>query len=205
MVRPLGTIAMIPGASDGLSINADGSLVYSISGYQVPFAPTVPTPYLLVQDAQAIDATATASLRVDGTYHRIVNGGLANGGTEDYLRPAWTTAATTSSNTGLVTQSNGMINYYANGQVQAINPGVADLSALTSVAQLYDPNTTVRVSGFDGTVSVVLHGTTYVLLPDYLIQTPPANQTGPVWVDSATGKIVIRNGDGSSQAFKVLP
>jgi hypothetical protein len=93
---------------------------------------------------------------------------------------------------------------YNDGQYKITIVGApADLKAVKTAAKGVDPTATVTVDATFGVMTVKLSGQTFRLMPDYAITIPPADKVGQAfWVDSF-GRVVVRNTDGTAQAFTV--
>lgn len=202
--RAIGDVLVNTDIADGLTTLEDGRQQFSASGFQVTLVPTVAQPYRVVTMARASNPTPSfgaeliASLRSDGGYRFKKGGGLTSGGTEFVLRPASTSTA--NSGWGIVQESN--VLFYADQTNKTRLTAIpADIAALKAAAKTVDAAATVQVDTETGDIKLVLSGKTYSLTADANLQTPPANEAGKAfWVDTQ-GRIVLRNGDGTAQAF----
>lgn len=206
--RPVGDILIDLSIAEGISKLDDGRIRVSVSGYQILLAPSVPQPYRVITQARLLISNLQAALQLDGSYRIYQNGGLSNDGIEFLVRPAW--GSTPDTRIGIRAQFEGFsasgdttVTYSDQTLLTVLNPAVADLSSLRSALLSIDKTATMQADVDTGTILITLTGSAYRLKPDYRVEVMAVESSGKTWWLDDKGRIVLRNADGTSQAFAI--
>lgn len=197
-IIPLGTITIDSTRADGLSLTADGLYEFTRSGVLMQFATAVRDISQFATDiaASSTFSGATTELRSDGILV------LNKNGTATVMQPDLIAESTTGTSAAIDSNAQGEWRYRdAQGYRHTLHPAFADLATLRAILTAAIPG--IAVNRGNGVTTATLGGTTYTLVPDYTLTTPPAEQAGRSWWSGTDGKLTIRNADGTAQGFAV--
>lgn len=190
-VLPLGEVEVDPTRSDGVVLNADGTVSASFAHIVVRLASSVADLGQLARDFAASVPGTTLQVGSNGTLVVTLAG-------QNYvLQPGW--ISQTGAPSGFSVRA-GQLNYGQSGRAFGLNAGVADCARLAAFVEQQLPGATLA-SNADGTVMLGFSGQSWTLVPAMLLKTAPTNAP-PWWIDSG-GTLQLRNGDGSVQGFSL--
>ncbi len=193
-VLPLGAVDIDPTRADGVELGADGTALVTSGGVKVRFVPSVGDLGGLARDVAALLPGTTLKLGADGV---IV--ALTADGTRYALRPDWFSRAGMGS-AGFATEADGGVSYARSARTYALHPAFADFMALAAAVGEALPGATLKTNP-DGTATVGHGGRSWMLAPALALGTAPAGTQR--WWAEADGRLMLRNTDGSAQAFRV--
>ncbi|MBI5937761.1 MAG: choice-of-anchor D domain-containing protein [Betaproteobacteria bacterium] len=196
---PLGSIPIDVSRKDGMTVLANGNVEVVKSGIVVTFTPAVSDPGDFARRAAALNTQGSASstLLSNGVLHTTIDGTLY------ILRPEWTVTLGGQGQAGFSIDATGRVVYRnAAGNVQVLNPVIADYARLASIVKSLDPNATLSDNG-NGSATLRLPNATYKLLADYVLTQPTAEQMRWDWWSDGKGRIFVNNSDGKAQGFLV--
>ncbi len=188
---PLGEVLIDTDAVDGAILGADGTATVSIQGVSARFAPSVADVGQLARDVGGPFPWPGIAVTADGVL-------VANIAGKRYaLRPGWVSEADEIAGFG---ERDGMLMYGWQGRRHEFHAAVADWGRFAAAVAAGLPGATVRTNA-DGTVSIEHPSQRLWLKPEMELGTAPAG-TGVWWVEP-DGRLMLRNADGSAQAFRL--
>ncbi|MBS4099166.1 MAG: SBBP repeat-containing protein, partial [Sulfuricella sp.] len=196
---PVGDLTVDTSRPDGITLTANGQAEIVQSGVLATFVPSVADLARCAAQLAQLDPDAVLSIQADGRMRIHLNR------TTYALQPAWTSNEVTGSPAatgGFSTDQQGNVTYQDNATRQTLYPAFADQPQLSAALKALDPAATLAAKG-DGSYSIELLGQSYTLTPDYPLTPAPTEKAGKSWWQDATGKLYLRNGDGSAQGFAV--
>lgn len=190
-VLPVGEVMVDLTRSDGVVINADGTLAVSVAKVVTRLVPSVADLGQLAGDLAASFPGATLQVASDGTL-------LATLAGQRYaLRPGWISENDIPPGFSV---NAGQLRYGQSGRAFSLHAAVADYSRLAAVVGQQLPGASLT-SNSDGTVSLRSNGQSWTLLPAMALPAAPANASA--WWIGSDGMLQLRNSDGSMQGFSV--
>jgi hypothetical protein len=194
---PLGNIVIDSSRADGARFASNGRLEVTRGGVTATFVPAVADPTQLAAQIVAQDRTGTLTIKEDGLLQATVDG------TTYALQPSWVVEPVAGGRGGISINEAGLRQFQdAAGNRQTLFPVFADLPHVLDVLRKQDFNVTATAND-NGTVTATFLGTTYTLLPDYVIGAVPAAHAGDAWwLDG--GRFYMQSVDGkAAQGFRV--
>lgn len=196
---PVGSIPIDTSRKDGMTVLANGNVEVVKSGIVVTLTQAVSDPGDFARQAAALNrqGSASSALLSNGLLHTTIDGKLY------ILRPEWVVTLGGQGRPGFSINASGRVVYQnVAGNVQVLNPVIADYARLVSVVKSVDPNAKLSDNG-DGSATLQLPNAAYSLLADYVLTQPTAEQMQWNWWSDGQGRIFINNGDGKAQGFLV--
>ncbi|MBV8467741.1 MAG: hypothetical protein JO218_17515 [Burkholderiales bacterium] len=199
-VVPYGDVQVDTTRADGTILLPDGHFEVTRKGVYVKVNTMV---YDLSAFAQAVSASyggGTVQLTVDGAYQ------IDNGGQTLLVKPNLTAVAGTANTPTIVTTANGQLSFNGPAFNQLLYPHFYDLTQLASVFAFLDPKMTLT-DNLDGTVTAVVKGQSYTLVPQYQILSPiggvPPQHRNDAWWSDNSGVLYFKYSTGAAQGFTV--
>lgn len=199
---PVGNLGIAESAisdSRAVSVTEIAANLMAILDQNLSFAVAPATDYAdLATAIQAISPGASLEILGDGVLLATIDG------TSYIAQPAAaTTAGSTEHCPGFVTENNHLALCDSSGRRQLLNAAFADTDTLrdTFRTELSVPDLSVTNMGNNGTYAANISGTTYTLVPEIVLTSPPSEQDGQLWWIDENGKIFIRYPNGSAQGF----
>lgn len=194
---PLGNIVIDSSRADGARFASNGRLEVTRGGVTATFVPAVADPTQLAAQIVAQDRAGTLTIKDDGLLQATVDGATYA------LQPSWVVELVVGGRAGITINEAGLRQFQdAAGNRQTLFPVFADLPHVLDVLRKQDLNVTATAND-NGTVSATFLGTTYTLLPDYVLGAVPAAHVGDAWWLDA-GRFYMQSVDGkTAQGFRV--
>jgi hypothetical protein len=193
-----GTIAENRFAAASAAAAASGAFTLASQGIELTLAGTFGYFSDLNTSLKTLDPAASIQIRSSGAIQMKIQGA-------DYVCAPGSNASgggATGQTLSFQTDANGLFAFVdRTGASQTLYPVFADIAVVDQTVKALDGSGEVANNG-SGSTTVSMGGVSYILKPEYLLETAPDSHSSDLWwADGA--KLYLRYNDGTAQSFTI--